>query len=222
MRSLKSNKVTVWILLSLLSCSAGYASPVSLNSQGNLVYTPDSNGNVIPDFSYSGYQKSERAIPNIEVVRTIAPVAGDNTQHIQNAINQIASLPINQDGFRGALLLTAGTYSVSGQLFINDSGIVLRGQGQSESGTVIIAAGTDQRSLIVTQGDLSRSERTFLQEKITDNYVPVGTRTFSIADTQEFFVGQSIIVYRPGTDEWISSIGMDRIEPRSSGGEITQ
>ncbi len=222
MRSLKSNKVTVWILLSLLSCSAGYASPVSLNSQGNLVYTPDSNGNIIPDFSYSGYQKSERAIPNIEVVRTIAPVAGDNTQHIQNAINQIASLPINQDGFRGALLLTAGTYSVSGQLFINDSGIVLRGQGQSESGTVIIAAGTDQRSLIVTQGDLSRSERTFLQEKITDNYVPVGTRTFSIADTQEFFVGQSIIVYRPGTDEWISSIGMDRIEPRSSGGEITQ
>ena len=209
-------------LISLLYCNASYASPVTLSDQGNLVYTPDSNGNIIPDFSYSGYRKSEQAIPNINVALSIAPVAGDNTQHIQAAINQIASLPLNQDGFRGALLLAAGTYPVAGQLIINNSGIVLRGQGQSESGTVIIATGTDQRSLIVTEGDLSRSERTSLQEKITNNYVPVGTRSFNVANTQEFFVGQSIMVFRPGTDEWISDIGMDQIEPRDDGRSVTQ
>ena len=208
------------ILICFLCTHASQAEPVSLSAQGNLVYTPDSNGNIIPDFSYSGYRKSEQAIPNIGVVLSIAPVAGDNTQHIQNAIDQIVSLPVDQDGFRGALLLSAGTYPVSGQLIINDSGIVLRGQGQSESDTVILATGTEQRSLIVIEGDLSRSEQTSRQEKITDDYVPVGTTSFNVANTQEFFVGQSIIVHRPGSDEWISDIGMDQIEP--DGGTLVQ
>ena len=162
MPSLLLKLITPWVWLSLIYCSAGYAASVSLNDQGNLVYTPDGSGNIIPDFSHSGYRKSEVAIPNIDVVLSIAPIVGDNTQHIQNAINQIASLSINQDGFRGILLLTAGTYPVSGQIVINDSGIVLRGLGQSESDTVILATGSEQRALILIDGDLSRSERTFL------------------------------------------------------------
>ena len=162
MPSLLLQLIAPWVWLSLVYCSAGYAAPVSLNDQGNLVYMPDSNGKIILDFSHSGYRKSEVAIASIDVVLSIAPIVGDNTQHIQNAINQIASLSINQDGFRGILLLTAGTYPVLGQIVINDSGIVLRGQGQSESDTVILATGTEQRALILIDGDLSRSERTFL------------------------------------------------------------
>ena len=33
--------------------------------------------------------------------------------------------------------------------------------------------------------------------------MPVGTRGFNIVNTQEFFVGQSIIVFRPDIDAWI-------------------
>ena len=64
-----------------------------------------------------------------------------------------------------------------------------------------------QRALILIDGDLSRSERTFLQEKITHDYVPVSMRSFNIVNTQEFFVGQSIIVFRPGTNAWINDLG---------------
>ena len=52
--------------------------------------------------------------------------------------------------------------------------------------------------------------------------MPVGTRGFNIVNTQEFFVGQSIIVFRPGTDAWISDIGMDQIAPQSDGSPSTQ
>ena len=213
---------SILLLIIFLSASAINASPVSLDSQDNLVYTPDSNGNIIPDFSYVGYQKSQVPIPEIETVMTISPVAGDNTAHIQNAINQLAGMPLDENGFRGALLLSAGSYSVSGQIIIDDSGIVLRGVGQTENGTVIIAAGTVQRSLIVTQGDLSISEDTSNQSRISDSYVPVGALSFDVEDASDFFVGQTVNIFRPGTSTWISDIGMDQISPRDDGREITQ
>jgi len=210
------------LFLSFSASSSATASPISLDNQGKLVYTPDGNGNIIPDFSYSGYQKSAQPIPQIETRMSISPIEGDNTQHIQNAINKIAQLPLNENGFRGALLLKAGVYSVSGQIIIEDSGIILRGVGQADNDTVIIAAGTVKRSLIVTQGDVSISEDTSKQVKIVDRYVPVGTRRFNVEDASNFFVGQPITIFRPGTSAWIDDIGMDKIAPRKDGKSVKQ
>ena len=47
--------------------------------KGKLVYTPDSLGNRIPDFSYCGYKASEQPIrngPNIEIVVPAAKKIG--------------------------------------------------------------------------------------------------------------------------------------------------
>lgn len=216
------SRVSITLFLSFFMVSLCNASPVSLDNQGNLLYTPDENGNIIPDFSYVGYQQSEQEIPDIDVVMSISPITGDNTAHIQSAINQVAAMPLNENGFRGALLLNAGTYSVSGQIIIEDSGVVLRGVGQTENDTVIIASGTVQRSLIITEGNLSISELTAQQQKISDSYVPVGTHTISVADVSDFTIGQTVMIYRPGTLDWISDIGMDQIAPRSDGRAITQ
>ena len=50
--------------------------------------------------------------------------AQNDCMQIQNAINSLAAQPIGPDGYRGAILLQAGTYDINTQLLINASGIV--------------------------------------------------------------------------------------------------
>ena len=73
-----------------------------------LVYVPDEQGNAIIDSSHAGYGGGGVAIPTIPVRETVWPVAGDNTENIQAAINKVSSRPLDSGGFRGALLLKAG------------------------------------------------------------------------------------------------------------------
>jgi hypothetical protein len=97
---------------------------VSVGSNGKLVYTADSKGNKVPDFSGVGYLNSESPIPTVGVVRTIYPVSGDNLTNVQNAINEVAALPLDANGFRGAILFKAGKYLISDSIKINASGII--------------------------------------------------------------------------------------------------
>jgi hypothetical protein len=69
---------------------------------GRLAYEQDAEGNRIPDFSHAGYRNGERPIPHVPVVKTIRPIEGDNTAHIQAALDEVAALPRAR---RGALLL---------------------------------------------------------------------------------------------------------------------
>src|SRR5688572_3022286 len=94
------------------------AKPVSplVAGKGKIVYNPDSLGNRIPDFSFCGYMASNVTIPDVPV-KIVVPVAkGDATLRIQSALDYVASLPSDENGFRGAVLLQKGTYPVSGQL----------------------------------------------------------------------------------------------------------
>jgi len=103
--------------------------------------------------------------------------------------------------------------------------VVLRGEGQGEGDTVLEATGTAQRTLIVVlpSGDLPRHpELSGTRQGVLDAYVPVGARSFEIEDASGFQAGHAVIVHRPSTQAWITAIGMDRIPPRSDGGEIVQ
>jgi len=156
---------------------------IKFNDDNRLEYIPDNNGNIIPDFSQAGYKANNEPIPFIPVVHAISPIEGDNTSHIQNAINKVAALPLQENGFRGALLLENGHYPVEGQLVVSSNGIVLRGTGQSKSDTVIIATGQDKRSLIHAKGERKTKSKKSLQQKITTNYVPVGSHSFETKTT---------------------------------------
>ena len=79
---------------------------------GRLVYKSDEDGNRLVDFSHAGYKSGNVSLPVLPVVKTISPVAGDNSSNIQTAINQVASMAPNANGHRGAILLTAGVYNV--------------------------------------------------------------------------------------------------------------
>jgi hypothetical protein len=114
------------------------ASRVYPGIDGRLVYQPDELGNVIHDASHAGYRGGGVPIPHAQVAETIWPVAGDNSAHIQAAIDRVSALPLDSNGFRGALLLRAGYYPLTTSLQIRASGVVLRGEGMGDTGTILI------------------------------------------------------------------------------------
>ena len=82
-------------------------------------------GDLLPDFSYCGYKGGGVNIAIPKVVKILKPLDGDNTSLIQNALDSVGQLPLNKDGLRGAILLTAGEYKIAKTLKINYSGVTL-------------------------------------------------------------------------------------------------
>jgi hypothetical protein len=200
-----------------LATSRAVSRWVWLDSGGRLQYHNDDQGNRIPDFSHCGYRGGGVAIPDLPVRQTLAPNGdGDMRPAIQAALDSIAKLPLDANGFRGALLLKRGTYHISGTLKLAAGGIVLRGESESANGTVLIAEGTTQHTLIECAGSGSRGYDTKQAAHITDDYVPVGSDGFNVDDASRLTVGQTIWVDRPATPEWLHAIGMDRIPPHRS------
>ena len=183
---------------------------VKTQKNGKLQYIPDEQGNIIPDFSNVGYQQNKKAIPNVITVITLSATNDNDQQKIQQAIDDLAKKPENQNGIRGAILLKKGNYKIPGSLKISASGIILRGEGDE---TKLIATGKDQRKMIIASGTGKAVETPNTRTKITDEYVPTGAKSFKVASLAGLKVGDQIMVLRPGTDIWIKDLKMDQIEP---------
>ena len=220
-----------WLLATALTCAAIWASPLRAQPQsawvhpgadGRLVYKSDERGNRIPDFSNVGYHGGGVPLPAVPVQATVEPAAGDASARIQAAIDAVSKLTPDAHGFRGAVLLKKGRFPIANSLYLRTSGVVLRGEGQGEDGTVLIATGTRQRSLIIVganagrvaadeEGEESIAPVPKTRRRITDKYVPVGAHNFHLNDAAGLRVGEEIIVKRPSTAAWIHTLGMDRI-----------
>ncbi|HET7625956.1 MAG TPA: DUF6298 domain-containing protein, partial [Verrucomicrobiae bacterium] len=181
---------------------------ISSGADGHLIYDADENGNRVPDFSTCGYAGGNSPIPNAPVKIIVPAIAGDETARIQKAIDYVASLPADANGIRGAVLLLKGRHEVSGGLRITHSGVILRGQGMDEGGTVLVAAGMDRRTLVRIHGRNDLSVESNANWRITDGYVPVGATHFHVSDASGLKPGDSIQVIRPGTKAWIDRLGM--------------
>lgn len=179
--------------------------PLMVAKNGDLLYTPDSLGNRIVDFSYCGYMESDKPIPHVAVKVRVPLKPGDATLRIQSAIDYVAHLPLNSEGLRGAILLDRGVYHINGSLKIGVSGIVLRGSGMGEDGTVLSADGTDRATLIIVSG--KEDKILFHEMNVTDHYVPVGAMKITVASGSDFHVGDNVIVRRPSVQQWIDDLG---------------
>lgn len=198
-----------------LSLSAQQAANVAFkDANGVLRYVADTENNYISDFSHAGYKNGEAELPEVPVVMTIAPIEGDNTAHIQAALDEVAERTPDTDGYRGALLLEAGRYEVSGQLFIRESGMVLRGVGQEiNSGTNTVIAGVGNvpvlRNLIVV-ADVSNldwtSQVSGTRSTITSTFIPSGSRSIQVAAAELYRAGDNVVITQPSTSEWLASI----------------
>ena len=205
-----------WLLAVLLFPLWCPAQLVSVNKKGNLVYEKYANQgqdnavNTVPDFSMAGYRGGGVAIPTVAVKTTVNPARGDDADRIQAAIDRVSALPLDENGFRGAVLLKKGAYQVAGTLNITTSGVVLRGEGPAEGGTKIIATGERSQEkcpdLIVVSGSGHYQEVKGSSQAITTHYVPVGSRTLTIASTQGYRVGDEIVVERTPNRRWLKDM----------------
>lgn len=193
--------------------SAQYKSAVlHYDDHMRLVYHSDQDGNRIPDYSHAGYGGGGVALPEVETVLEITPVSGDNTAHIQAAIDEVSAMAVNNDGVRGAVLLQPGVYPIYGTLYIRHSGVVLRGSGNgtdAEENTIIFGKGTDRRTLVIIGGnDLSKWRDAVAGSRvdITSDYLPVGSRTIEVEDASAYHVGDNIIICHPSTQRWIDAV----------------
>ena len=181
---------------------------MKLGADGRLVYLEFEHGDRVPDFSHAGYRGGGVSLPVLEARVRVAPVEGEDGARIQAAIDYVASLAPDADGRRGAVLLAPGRYEVAGQLKITAGGVVLRGSGSGEDGSVLVATGTERRALIEIAGNDRRKK---LGEPIAlaDETVPVGATRLRVADASVFRPGMAVMIERPSTAEWIKALGMD-------------
>ena len=187
--------------------------PVTLDRDGRLHYVSDENGNRVPDFSFAGYRGGGVPLPQVVARVTVSPAEGDATARIQAAIDEVSALAPDAHGRRGAVQLQAGRFEVGGQLRIRASGVVLRGAGSHEGGTVIVATGPERRALIEIAG-ADRSRNLAEPVAVLDEQVPVGARRIRVAKISAFQAGQTVTIQRPSPAEWIQFVGMDEAPGR--------
>jgi hypothetical protein len=201
-----------WPNLTIIGQS--YSDLVYSDSSDCILYKSDSESNRIPEFNLVGYKLGLDTIPAIEVVKNIDPIAGDNTKHIQDAIDEVSALPIDANGSRGAVLLDPGIYDIEGIIRIQADGVVLRGSlslsGDSITTTLLGLGNVPaQRDLIIVGNRPAASWRREVPNSrvnIENEFLPVGSRTLQLANLDNLEVGTKIIIHHPSTQEWLASI----------------
>lgn len=202
---------------------------VKMDKNGKLTYTSDEKGNTIPDFSRVGYRHSNVPLPSYVSTDTIyfSDDINDYADIIQKKIDEIGNRKADANGHKGVLFLTPGNYSLSHPILINKSGVVLRGSGAEENGTKLTATWDSRVSIIQVKGcgDINDeaislcalsgrpaiTEISGTRSRIVDSYVPVGSNTFNVENGHKFRKGDKVVLYRPGTKEWIHDLKMDQL-----------
>ena len=209
---MKRNPILAVLLLACSSLAAQPPQALTVTPERQIQYNPYPNGDRIPDYSFCGYKASEAPIPDlladpsVPVVR-VSPSGGDDTQRIQDALDHVGALPLRADGFRGLVLLEAGTFRLDGSLLLSHGGVVLRGSGDRAS--TLFAAGKDRETVIRICG---RDDATVGQPvSMTAEYLPVGASSIAIPAGHGLQAGDRVRITRPSTREWIHLLGMDNI-----------
>ncbi len=217
---MKSNfsHITVLLLLARLtplhSADAQPPHPtpwVIPGDSGKLSYQRTGNGDRIVDFSHAGYRGGGVRLTTCPVRKEVAPSGGDDSSAIQEALDYIAELPLTDD-IRGAVLLRPGTFHCSKPLTISQKGVVLRGSGSGNGGTVIEMTGTPHTAVKIIGGRMSfPKENPAGLFPITDDYVPSGVQSLSVGSVKGLEVGDAIRIRWPRTEKWIHFMGMDAL-----------
>lgn len=218
---------SIFILFTFLIGLPAQTNLVKIDSSGKLSYYPDSNGFIIPDFSHAGYRGGGVSLPNLPVVKEISPISGDNTSHIQSAIDEVGKITPDTNGFRGTLLLKAGKYDVYGTININYDGVVVRGEGNGTSAgnsTIIYARENNphQRDVVIVGNTIQNkwtSKISGSQKNITDNIVPVGSTSFSVSSASVYSVGDLIAVYHPCSQAWVEAVDFGGVPAPAAGNQ---
>lgn len=156
------------------------------------------------DYSYCGYRQSETEIPDLSNKVYVGWQDGDCSERIQQAIDYVSTLkPDKRSGYRGAVLLGEGVFSLSRPLRLHTSGVVLRGSGRGQ--TILLKTGIDRSAVVYIEGrnDMQVTDTI----PLSDSRVEAGNST--IHCKQNLSTGNDIIIWRPSTAEWIQKLGCE-------------
>ncbi len=177
------------------------------DAKGTITYTKDDLGNQIPDFSYAGYKASTVAIPDVAIQVFVPHIDGDATATIQSAIDYIAKNKLDKNGFRGAILLDKGVFKVSGTLKMSASGIVLRGSGSGNDGTVLLGTSINREAIITISGI---NDCVFKDKfEIATSFTPLGATVLTLKNGTSLKKGDHITINTPITKNWIHTLSME-------------
>jgi len=202
---------------------------VKQDAAGRLVMLPwNEQGDKIPDFSYCGYRNGGVKLPDVPTLVTLEPSgAEDESGRIQAALDDLGKTLEKTPDSRGALLLKKGLWKINKTLTMSYSGVVLRGDGDGEDGTVLLATMKwvfwliDVRS---PQKDPPWPGTPPSTRIIDQSYIPVGATRFNILKEgdkryakvpekdsliKNLKPGDSILIFKPSTKEWVKDLGMD-------------
>jgi F5/8 type C domain len=202
---------------------------VYYGKDGKLEYKTTPSGDKIMDYSYAGYMGGGVALPDVPAKITLKPIPDkDNSGLIQKAIDSVAKMPL-ENGFRGAVLLSPGTFICSKTIHITSSGVVLRGSGSGKGGTTIwmngkrhiaFMIGVDKyrktamslnSEIAAEQESSAKANESQFQTTIADSYVPFGADTFWVVSAKGFQAGDVIEIKRPTTPAWVHFMVMDNL-----------
>jgi hypothetical protein len=203
-----SASLTAWAKKPAKAPAAAHSQWVYLDRSGKLAYQHLKTGEKILDFSYAGYMGGGVRLPSFAVKKTVAASGEDDSAAIQAAIDEVSNLPL-VGGVRGAVLLTAGHFHSKATLKIAASGVVLRGSGSGENGTVIEMTGDPHLAFSIA-GE-SKGTPAGDSVAVTDAYVPAGTMTLNVSDASGFKPGDRVQITHPVTPEWVRLMGMDTL-----------
>jgi hypothetical protein len=83
----------------------------------------------LPDFSWAGYHAAAMPMPNLPVVATLSAT---NKPNLTNDISGALQNLINTAPTPGAILIPAGRWYIYNRVYLNRSGLVLRGEAGAE------------------------------------------------------------------------------------------
>jgi hypothetical protein len=154
-------------------------------AEGSLVMLPwNEQGDRIPDFSFCGYRNGGVKLPDVPTLVTLEPSGTeDESERIQTALDELGKNLEKTPDARGALLLKKGLWMINKTLTMSYSGVVLRGEGDGEDGTVLLATMKwtffliDVRSPQKDPGWPGTPPSTNI---IDQSYIPVGATRFKI------------------------------------------
>ena len=177
--------------------------------------TYSDRGDTLADFSYAGFYAGKYEIPNSEnltVAAVIEPSKNkneDDTKRIQAVIDEVADNAPNT--YFKVIKLKAGRYNINKKGLDLRSGIILSGEGQGPSGTVLYAYEPVQYTVVKIKG----TSPTQIGDRhyITDSYVPSGSNKINLTseDIKNYKVGDLITIYHETTDEWVKMMDMDNV-----------
>lgn len=190
----------------------------------------DSEGRFLHDFSYAGYQRGEKVIPDIKkniVDVTKAPYSVDNTG--KEDVTASIQKALNDAGQRGGgvVYLPPGKYRINvsaakaNSLTISYSNVVLRGAGVGK--TFLFNDNSDVRNISIIQAKPVSGGNWLSPESkavsITEDLL-LPTQTIPVSSTQDFKVGDWVVLRSDVTKEFITEHNMDKLWATSLVGTI--